>query len=897
MLKRTITLLCLTLFFIFTTCSKDSTPFKRNNPLDPGGTNWHPPTVLAMADTAVFVGDSFFISAEGRDSAGSALEFLWALDGINFKDTTVKGAIKTAFKSPGMKIVLVKARDSIGVESAADTVQVAVTGNAPINLSPASGASLQTARPALRWAPGRYNSRFSMLLGTTNPPVDSVAGAITDTSFVPAKDLSGGKTYFWRVTGFDALSQAAPGEIWQFNTPAGAGLKPITAAGDSFSMGQTGVMGPIHTVVLKSDFYMDSTEITQAEFVRVTGSNPSFFKGDSNLPVEKVSWFDAVRYCIRRTTLEGLQQCYDTLRPSLWQTFGSPFTGPTLNLDSNGYRLPTEAEWEYACRAGSTTQYWWGNDTNGLGARAWFYNTGEYMTHPVAAKLPNRWGLYDMSGNVREWCTDWYSGYSSATQADPTGAPSGSTRVTRGGAYDDASFLAFSPAARSSYSPVSQNSGTGFRTVRRVAGTLPVIRTNPQSQSAAIGGSVTFSAWADGAPPPSYQWRKNNVNISGATLANYTILSVQTSDSGRYSVVVSNSRGKDTSSAATLTVIYLPITITAQPQNQSVTEGQVALFSITVTGSNPRYQWQRNGTTLIGATVSSYTTPAVTTADNNAIFRCVVSNNAGSVNSSWATLTVKALLRDSMVAIPSGVFQMGSAVTPSEQPVHMATITAFYMSNTEVTQGRYLRLMGVNPSSFTGDTNFPVENLTWFDAVLYCNRRSFMEGLDSVYTYSGIIGIPGNGCTGLSGFAYNLGMPGYRLPTEAEWEYACRAGTLSDYYWGPDYPPLASKDTANLDSNAWWTNNSGVRTHSVAQKTENPFGLYDMIGNVSEWCNDWYGLYSSGTQIDPVGPVSGPYRVARGGSWADDGIDLRVSSRIILTPARINLRGFRVVRR
>jgi formylglycine-generating enzyme required for sulfatase activity len=234
------------------------------------------------------------------------------------------------------------------------------------------------------------------------------------------------------------------------------------------------------------------------------------------------------------------------------------------------------------------------------------------------------------------------------------------------------------------------------------------------------------------------------------------------------------------------------------------------------------------------------------------------------------------------VRIQGGTFQMGSPANErgryDGETRHQVTVNSFYMSKYEVTQREYKELMGTNPSFFKGD-NLPVENVSWYDAIEYCNKRSEREGLTPVYTI--------RGSEDNRAVRWNRSANGYRLPTEAEWEYACRARTTTAYNTG-----------ASINNNTGWYNaNSAGSTQEVGQKAANAWGLYDMHGNVYEWCWDWYGSYASGAQADPVGAASGTNRVIRGGSWSDGGRYLRSAFRSFNTPSlRISDIGFRLVR-
>jgi formylglycine-generating enzyme len=221
--------------------------------------------------------------------------------------------------------------------------------------------------------------------------------------------------------------------------------------------------------------------------------------------------------------------------------------------------------------------------------------------------------------------------------------------------------------------------------------------------------------------------------------------------------------------------------------------------------------------------------------------------------------------------IAGGTFQMGSATGCfDEQPVHTVTVSSFYIDTIDVTQADYLALMGINPSYIPADTNLqrPVQMVRWFDAVLYCNARSKRDHLDTVYSYLSATSSPETGCTNLEGLAIDLSKNGYHLPTEAQWEYACRAGDTTDYFWGND------TNISIRGQYSWYSANSSSCS-PVATKLPNTWGLYDMSGNVWQWCNDEYDLYADSAQTDPTGPLPGTvmiyggYHVVRGGSFRD----------------------------
>jgi formylglycine-generating enzyme required for sulfatase activity len=222
--------------------------------------------------------------------------------------------------------------------------------------------------------------------------------------------------------------------------------------------------------------------------------------------------------------------------------------------------------------------------------------------------------------------------------------------------------------------------------------------------------------------------------------------------------------------------------------------------------------------------------------------------------------TIISRLLESMKVIPAGSFMMGAENGgPNEQPVHKVELSGFKMSETPVTQAQYEAVMGKNPSHFKGPDR-PVERISWDDAKVFCERLSKETGKK------------------------------FTLPTEAEWEYACRAGTETNYYTGDEED--------DLDRAGWYGKNSEIQTHEVKGKAHNKYGLYDMHGNVWEWCQDWFAedYYSNSPGKDPKGPDTGSYRVLRGGSWKNKSIHCRSFTRGIEQQGRhVKFLGFRVV--
>jgi formylglycine-generating enzyme required for sulfatase activity len=533
---------------------------------------------------------------------------------------------------------------------------------------------------------------------------------------------------------------------------------------------------PTHSVTLTQAFYMGRYEVTQGQWVAKMGSNPSNFQGQSDSasrPVEKVSW----------NTIQGY-------------------------LSATGMRLPSEAEWEYACRAGTTTAFHsmpgypnGTNDDSQVGTIAWYDSNSGSETHAVGGKAANALGLHDMAGNVWEWVNDWYEGYSSGAQTNPLGPVSGTHRVLRGGSWLNNTYYVRS-SSRYNHTPNAAFNGIGFRVARD-------------------------------APPPPAPTVSSVSPTSGSTLGGTAITITGTNLTGASSVTVGGV-------AATSVVVVSPTSITAVTPAGAAGAKNVAVTTAggtaTVAGG---FTYQSIIVPTWATLVEAMPDPAVVT---DSTLRAAITASG----LAWRVRDTATQME--MLLVPGGTFVMGCtasnqyACSSVENPTHSVTLTqAFYLGRYEVTQGQWVARMGSNPSSFQGASypdaaNRPVERVSW----------------NTIQGY--------------------LSATGMRLPSEAEWEYACRAGTTTAFNNG-------SSDDATVGTIAWYSSNSGNQTHAVGGKAANALGLYDMSGNVWEWVNDWYEGYSSGAQTNPLGPVSGSIRVLRGGSWDRGTNDVRSSYR------------------
>jgi|GEM_PF-552760 len=560
---------------------------------------------------------------------------------------------------------------------------------------------------------------------------------------------------------------------------------------------------PQHKVILTRPLYLAVNEVTQAEYAQVMGGNPSYHAptgmgkeavaglDTAQHPVEMVSWNDAIEFSNKLSQQETLKPFY--LRE-----------GEILTLqDGTGYRLPSDAEWEYACRGGTTTKCWIGDKEADLLQVGWFAENGMGRTHPVGQMRANPFGLCDMHGNVWEWTQDswvasWYSEFQNKPAMDPQSPFAvDSMRVVRG-----SQFWFYSYDSRSSTRhPVETprvHGDLGFRVTLTIDAVQQELARRVSTKPVT---SKSWHGWPADAPKPA----------------------------------------------------MAPFDAAQAKQHQ---EEWAAYLKVPVEYTNNigmKFRLIPPGEFTMGSTPEE-----IAEALKDANFN----------DKAW----------------PECI--------QSEGPQHKVILTQpVYLGVTEVTQGEYEKVMGVNPSHFAPDgrgkgavvgleaARHPVEDVSWNSAAEFCARLGQHEKLklhdnDSVKKIT-----PPEGAD-------------YRLPSEAEWEFACRAGTITKYWIGDQVEELAQA--------GWFGGNSRGRTHAVGELKPNPFGLFDIHGNVWEWVQDgWnatgYGQFLDKPAINPISQFStSARRVIRGGDWRYPESGCRSSDRNAVNPAsRVNGIGFR----
>lgn len=340
--------------------------------------------------------------------------------------------------------------------TAADTNHPPVAPSSPSPIDDATGI---TTMPVLQWTssdPDGDTLTYDVYLSTANPPTAKIA-TVYGTSSMAVTGLAPNTTYYWSVTAKDSNAGVTTGTVWKFTTGAAAidaGMVLVT--GGQFLLGTiTGAANeqPVHYVSVGS-FYIDKTEITFEQWTVVrtwalshgytdlTAGRNGFNPAAANNPVTEVSWFDILKWCNARSEKNGVTPVYYTTSAftTVYRTGELALSNDAVNWMVNGYRMPTEAEWEFAALGGtkSTSEAYSGSNTST--DVAWSILTSGNITHPAGQKVPNELGIFDMSGNVLEWCWDVYGTYASADQIDPKGPAAGNYHILRGGAFDATDF-------------------------------------------------------------------------------------------------------------------------------------------------------------------------------------------------------------------------------------------------------------------------------------------------------------------------------------------------------------------------------------------------------------------------------------------------------------------------
>ena len=721
----------------------------------------------------------------------------------------------------------------------------------------------------------------------------------------------------------------------------GVQFKMKYVEGGEFMMGATAEQGddawdrekPAHKVSLDS-YYIGETQVTQALWEAVMGvsiheqSQKGNFStylrgvGDNN-PMYYISWDDCQEFIQKLNQLTG-------------RTFA----------------LPTEAQWEFAARGGKLSKGYKYAGSNNLGEVAWFDDNSNRQTHPVAQKKPNELGLYDMSGNVWEWCNDWFDSdyYQSSPECNPQGATSGDRRVLRGSCwFDDARYCRVSDRGnlipdlrdnciglRLSLSLQSSDlvfdvNGVQFKMKYVEGGEFMMGATAEQGDDAwddekpahrvsldsyYIGETqVTQALWKavmgenpsrrkdDNLPVETISWNNcqefiQKLNqLTGRTFALPTEaqweFAARGGNSSRgYKYAGSNDLSEvawfgDNWGGETHSVAQKkPNELGLYDMSGNVWEWCNDWYDSNYYQSSPECNPQgptsgdfrvlRGGSWDIGAggcrvsdRVNCYPGDRLKDVGMRLLLSLQPSDLVFDVNG----------VQFKMVRVEGGEFMMGATAEQEgdaddrEKPAHRVSLDSFYIGETQVTQALWEAVMGNNSSDWKGENlviyyigetqvtqalwdaemgnnssdwkgeNLPIETISWDDCQEFVKRLNKLTGKQ------------------------------FRLPTEAEWEYAVRGGNRSRGY--------KYAGSNNLSDVAWFGDNSGEQTHPVAQKQSNELGLYDMSGNVWEWCNDWFdsNYYSSSPQHNPQGAMSGYCRVLRGGGLCDDARCCQVSYR------------------
>jgi formylglycine-generating enzyme required for sulfatase activity len=484
--------------FFLGSCSKLGPEKVWDNPNDPDGVNWSPhdsdivvnhkfPVVTRVNDTIVGKNASANITVNAFDSNSETLRYFWSTESDGHTDTTDKPEHVFERPSGGLLVIRWGAIDKDG-NAASDTFSIlfnrppnAIKLKEPVSGNPAEFNSYNsvTKEGSIRIGfsgedpDGNSDTlSYSFFIGTKP---DSLLSAYSGrlTTFL-AEHLRCACDYYWKLQARDLFGDSIE-STGSFTTaaslPSPKGMKLILSRDKSFIMGRSGFDSseiPVHSVSFSYEFWMDSSEVTAHDFSFVMGFGSASSASTKALPAANCNWFDAVLYCNARSKLENRDTVYSYKSISGEKGNGCVLGDVSMNMAVMGYRLPSEAEWEFACRGGTQSTFFWGDSLADAGVYGWTLQNSNGRMQPIGTKKPNAFGLFDLSGNVAEWCNDWFSAsyYAQSPSTDPIGPSVGSRRVLRGGSFqDDASFA--SCGKRSAMNPEASSVAIGFRTVLR----------------------------------------------------------------------------------------------------------------------------------------------------------------------------------------------------------------------------------------------------------------------------------------------------------------------------------------------------------------------------------------------------------------------------------------------
>ena len=646
------------------------------------------------------------------------------------------------------------------------------------------------------------------------------------------------------------------------------------------------------------------TEVTQGLYKKVMKNNPSFFQGKDNMPengelqenrpVERVSWYDAVYFCNKLSSINGLEPVYSVdgkTEVKEWKYVphkGEKINGVvTQNKKANGYRLPTVLEWKYASFGDVKFKY---SGSDSLDEVAWYDKNSSDKTHEVAKKKENSFGLFDMGGNVWEWCWD---------SLDQKNCICGGYWLS----YDKI-------GSRVTEKSEKQDYGIGFRLVcstqeNPLINDLKMVEI-PNKNYKILSTEVTQEIYTavmnenpsyffdnplngeiqQKRPVDSVSWYDAIYfcNLLSEKLDLEPVYSVN-GNTDVYSwnyiphegafikdVVLQNMEATGYRLPTGVEYSYATIDVEKLSYIDTLTYSYLHVEKLyneiawpNTTNDNITHEVGKKQENFLGiydlyGNVSEWCWESVKYLDRDLHF--LWSNNKihARIISTSSNINEKDIGFRIACSIPNSLDEIVS--------IDMINIPGkkIKMSLKEITQKDYESIMKENPSYFQSSyrkptngelqENRPVEQVSWYDAIYFCNLLSIKEGLEPVYSVDGKTDVytwgyvPHKECKLNGNIEQNLNANGYRLPTVEEWQYAARGGEDLKY-----------AGSNNIDEVAWYRENSNDKTHEVGKKKANGYGLYDMSGNVGEWCWDSDYIY---------------YRFYCGGSWYDDANDSEV---------------------